>query len=56
MHFVLNLLLNKIKEIAAKKGGFLSIENRKFLYKKMIKEKEKYYNSIINKVINGGND
>lgn len=26
----------------------------KYLYKKMIKEKEKYYNSIINKVINGG--
>ncbi len=27
----------------------------KYLYKVMIKEKEKYYNSIINKVINGGN-
>ena len=27
----------------------------KYLYKMMIKEKEKYYNSIINKVINGGN-
>jgi len=26
----------------------------KYLYKKIIKEKEKYYNSIINKVINGG--
>lgn len=26
----------------------------KYLYQKMIKEKEKYYNSIINKVINGG--
>lgn len=26
----------------------------KYLYKKMIKEKEKYYNLIINKVINGG--
>lgn len=26
----------------------------KYLYKKMIKEKEKYYNSIINRVINGG--
>lgn len=27
----------------------------KYLYKNMIKEKEKYYNAIINKVINGGN-
>ena len=26
----------------------------KYLYQKMIKEKEKYYNTIINKVINGG--
>lgn len=31
-------------------------EMQKSLYKKMIKEKEKYYNSIINKVIDGGND
>lgn len=29
--------------------------HQKNLYKKIIKEKEKYYNSIINKVINGGN-
>ena len=46
--------LNKIKEIAAKKGGFLSIENRKFLYKKILNVNEdkynKYYDTIwINK-------
>lgn len=31
-----------------------SWNREKYLYKKMIMEKEKYYNSIINKVINGG--
>ena len=40
--------------IAAKKGGFLSIENRKFLYKKILNVNEdkynKYYDTIwINK-------
>lgn len=29
---------------------------QKHLYQKMIAEKERYYNSIINKVINGGNE
>lgn len=46
--------LSKVKEIAANKGGFLSIENRKFLYKKILNVNEnkynKYYDTIwINK-------
>lgn len=46
--------LSKVKEIAANKGGFLSIENRKFLYKKIFNVNEdkynKYYDTIwINK-------
>ena len=28
---------------------------QKSLYKKMLKEKDKYYDSVINKLINGGN-
>ena len=28
----------------------------KKLYKKMLEQKEKYYDSVINKLINGGNE
>ena len=46
--------LSKVKEIAANKGGFLSMENRRFLYKKILNVNEneynKYYDTIwINK-------
>lgn len=45
---------NKIKELAVNKGGFLSMENRRFLYKKILNVNEnkynKYYDTIwINK-------
>ena len=45
---------NTIKELAVNKGGFLSMENRRFLYKKILNVNEnkynKYYDTIwINK-------
>ena len=45
---------NTIKELAVNKGGFLSMENRRFLYKKILnvnkKKYNKYYDTIwINK-------
>lgn len=44
------------KEEQEKISRVVNTWNReKYLYRIMIKEKEKYYNSIINKVINGGN-
>lgn len=38
--------LNQIKEIAVKKGGFLSMENRRFLYKKILNINEDKYNKL----------
>lgn len=35
---------NTIKELAVNKGGFLSMENRRFLYKKILNVNEKKYN------------
>ena len=34
---------------------FNTLNKQKKLYKKMLKEKDKYYDSVINKLINGGN-
>ena len=35
---------NTLKELAVNKGGFLSMENRRFLYKKILNVNEKKYN------------
>ena len=47
--------LDQTKDFAGVLSLEIQDELEKSLYKKMLKEKDKYYDSVINKLINGGN-